>query len=172
MRIALIVIGLLVVTAASVVAIGAALPIKHVARVRAELACSADQAWHRLTAFSKYPDWRRGLRQVERTPSGAWKEIGDDGEAVTYETTEVVPLRRLVRRINDQDLPFGGRWIIELEPADGGRITMTITEEGEVYNPLFRFVSRFIMGHHAGLRAFLEDFGRSVGAKPEVTVVP
>jgi hypothetical protein len=172
MRVTLIVIGLVVLVAASVVAVGAALPVKHVARVRAVFACPADEAWHRLTAFSEYPGWRRGLRQVEQTSTGAWKEIDNDGEAVTYQTTEAVPLRRLVRRISDQDLPFGGRWIVELEPADGGRTTMTITEEGEVYNPLFRFVSRFIMGHHAGLRAFLEDFGRSVGEQPEVVVLP
>lgn len=30
---------------------------------------------------------------------------------------------------------------------DGAGTRVTITENGEVYNPLFRFVSRFLMGH-------------------------
>jgi hypothetical protein len=168
MRITLIVIGLIAAAVLSVLAVGAALPVRHVAHVRAEFGCSADEAWRRLTAFPEYPSWRRGLRAIEQTSNGAWKETDDQGESVTYESTEVVPQRRLVRRITDQNLPFGGRWIIELEPTSGGRTVMTITEEGEVYNVLFRFVSRFIMGHHASLRTFVEDFGGSIGEQPHI----
>jgi hypothetical protein len=32
---------------------------------------------------------------------------------------------------------------------------LRITEEGEVYNPIFRFVSRFIMGHTATIDSYL-----------------
>jgi hypothetical protein len=34
---------------------------------------------------------------------------------------------------------------------------LTITENGEVYNPLFRFVSRFIMGHAATIEKYQRD---------------
>ena len=66
------------------------------------------------------------------------------------------PPRRLVTRIADEDLPFGGTWTYRLEP-DGGGTRVTITEDGEVYNPVFRFVSRFVMGHDATLRTYLDD---------------
>ena len=47
---------------------------------------------------------------------------------------------------------------------------MQITEQGEVYNPVFRFVSRFIMGHTATASAFLTSLGARFGAAvvPEV----
>ena len=35
-----------------------------------------------------------------------------------------------------------------------------ITENGEVYNPLFRFMSRFVFGHTATIDKYLEDLGQ------------
>ena len=35
-----------------------------------------------------------------------------------------------------------------------------ITENGEVYNPLFRFVSRFVMGHTRTIDTYLGDVAR------------
>jgi hypothetical protein len=51
-------------------------------------------------------------------------------------------------------LPFGGTWVYEIVP-EGDSCTLTITEHGKVYNPLFRFVSRFIMGHTATIDSYL-----------------
>ncbi len=39
-------------------------------------------------------------------------------------------------------------------PAPQGS-TLTITEDGEVYNPIFRFMSRFVFGHEATMAAYL-----------------
>ncbi len=57
-------------------------------------------------------------------------------------------------RIADPDLPFGGTWIYELKP-EGAVTRLVITERGEVYNPIFRFVSRYIIGHTAAIDGFL-----------------
>lgn len=44
------------------------------------------------------------------------------------------------------------------EVADeDGDTRVTITEEGVVKNPIFRFISRFVLGHDATLEAFLRD---------------
>jgi hypothetical protein len=67
------------------------------------------------------------------------------------------PPSLLVTRISDPNLPFGGSWTYRLEPAGAGASDLTITEDGEVYNVIFRFVSRFIMGHHATMDAFIRD---------------
>lgn len=54
---------------------------------------------------------------------------------------------------------FGGSWTYELTPvADGTRLR--ITENGEVYNPLFRFLSRFVFGHYASIDKFMADLER------------
>ena len=56
-------------------------------------------------------------------------------------------------QIQGHDLPFGGGWEFTLK-GNGGSTTVTITENGEVYNPFFRFVSKFIMGHSTNLRKY------------------
>ena len=53
-----------------------------------------------------------------------------------------------VTRIADESLPFGGSWTYRVVGNEKG-CTLTIREDGEVYNPLFRFMSRFVFGHIA-----------------------
>jgi hypothetical protein len=90
-----------------------------------------------------------------------FREIGSYG-SVLFETDSVVPGERVVNRIADPSLPFGGRWIYDLAP-DGSGTALTITEEGEVYNPVFRFVSRFIMGHTRTIDRYIADLQRASG---------
>jgi hypothetical protein len=81
---------------------------------------------------------------------------------VVYEEVEADPPRRLVARIADPSLPYGGSWTYVVAPErDGSRVT--ITEDGVVRNPIFRFVSRFVLGHHATQDAFLRALGRRFG---------
>jgi hypothetical protein len=52
---------------------------------------------------------------------------------------------RIVTTITGGVRAFGGRWTYDVAP--GGETTvLQITEDGEVYNPLFRVVSRFVVG--------------------------
>jgi len=47
-----------------------------------------------------------------------------------------------------------------LIPAStGNATTLRITENGEVYNVIFRFVSRFVMGHSATIDKYLDAVG-------------
>lgn len=64
------------------------------------------------------------------------------------------PPSLLVTRIVGEKLPFGGTWTYRIAAAPGGS-DLTITEDGEVYNPVFRFMSRFVFGHFATMDAFL-----------------
>jgi hypothetical protein len=86
---------------------------------------------------------------------------------LTMEVSEMSPPRRLVTTIVGEGLPFGGAWAYSVEP-DGTGSRITISEHGEVYNPLFRFVSRYIMGHATTLETYLAALGRKYG----VDVVP
>jgi hypothetical protein len=86
---------------------------------------------------------------------------------VPIEVKEWNPPARLVTRIAARDLPFGGTWTYELTPAGTGT-ELRITENGEVYNPLFRFLSRFVFGHTATMRTYLAALGQSLGEKVEV----
>jgi hypothetical protein len=51
---------------------------------------------------------------------------------------------------------------LAIAPSTTGS-TLTVTERGEVYNPVFRFVSRFVMGHTATINSFLQAVQRATG---------
>ena len=80
------------------------------------------------------------------------------------------PPHRLVGRIADKGLPFGGRWEYSIV-GQGSASQLTITERGSVYNPIFRFISRFIMGHTASIETYLRALGRRFGNEPTPTVI-
>ncbi|WP_419934443.1 SRPBCC family protein [Candidatus Palauibacter sp.] len=171
-----IIIGMLVLIAvafAVVYGVGRSLPQNHVAAVRAEFAASPDEIFETIVDFRAHPEWRPSVERVEELPSRdgrpAWVELGATGP-LPMELTESEPPTRLVATIISEGLPFGGRWIYEIEPAATGA-TVTITEEGEVYSAIFRFVSRYIMGHHASASLFLSDLGAHFGEDVTVDIV-
>jgi uncharacterized protein YndB with AHSA1/START domain len=151
------VIGVLVVT---ILVVGYSLPVAHVASRSATLGQPPDRVLAVLADVENFPRWRSGVRAVEVLawePRVRWREY--DGDTITFERVEIRPPERLVTRIADPDLPFGGTWTFELA-AEGQGTRLTVTEHGEVYNPLFRFMSRFVFGQAATLEEFLADLER------------
>lgn len=144
---------------ALVYGVGMLLPVEHRTSVQRRVAGSPDEAWAAITDVEASSEWRGDVDRVELLPSEGvgvlWREWG--GEApLTFELVESTPPERWVARIADEDLPFGGRWIYELA---GGRdsTTVTITEEGEIRDPLFRFFARFVFGYEATATRYLDD---------------
>jgi len=77
-------------------------------------------------------------------------------EPEMYAIVEDVPNEKLVTRIVPKDLGYSGSWTYVITPADGGAM-LQITENGEVSNPLFRFLSLFVFGHTATMDRYLES---------------
>ena len=158
MRILIIVVGIIVALVAAIVAIGYMLPVKHVAVRERTFAAPPERVFAAIATPADYPRWRRDVRQVELLPEEngrpRFRETGSDG-AITFRIEALEPDRRLVTRIAER-LPFGGSWTFELAPAGAGT-TLRITEDGEVYNPIFRFMSRFVFGHHRTIERYLAD---------------
>jgi hypothetical protein len=76
--------------------------------------------------------------------------------------TELQPPQRMVTQIADKNLPFGGSWTYLLtSTADGCKLT--ITEHGEVYNPVFRVVSRFVIGQTRTIDSYLKNVAHRFG---------
>lgn len=153
-----------------VVGVGLLLPVKHRASESARFRVSTEQLWAVVTNFSAYPTWRTGITAVEHLPDvngrSVWKETDSHNEGIPYETVESIPNKRLVRRIADPKLPYGGTWTFDFESTPEGSM-LTITEDGEVYNPIFRFVSRFIFGHAKTIHDYLNDLQTTVGNKAQ-----
>ena len=162
----------LALVVALVAGIGAALPRAHSVSRRAQFNRSQRDVWRVITDFGQQVAWRKDLRNVERLPNKGglevWRETDRRGQSLTFETIESVPPRRLVRRIADEDLGFGGSWAFDVEEV--GEVTaVTIREDGEVYNPFFRFVSRVIMGQTATIDSYLKALGEQLGVDVTIT---
>jgi uncharacterized protein YndB with AHSA1/START domain len=169
-RAAAVIAGLLGVLVLGVVLVGYSLPVEHVARRTLQVNRPTDEVWNVLTDFRGQQEWRKDLESVELvagTPRETWREDMGDG-AIPFETTEAIPPTRLVRTIADSTLPFGGRWVYTLEAADGGT-RLTITEEGKVFNPIFRFVSHFFLDQAATIEGVMRALAKHFGEEPRIT---
>ncbi len=149
--------------------IGMVLPERHVAAIRMDLPQPPVRVFTVISDVSGGTAWRSDLDAVEVLSAAGeplrWRErTGSD--AITMAMEESDPPGRMVSRIDDPGLPFGGRWIYELAPSPNGT-TLTITEEGEVSNPFFRFMSRFVFGHYHTLEGYGRDLARYLGARVE-----
>ena len=164
-RIALIIVAVLVGLVALVAVVGALLPRGHVASRSASFHTSPDSLWSVITNVAEYASWRSDIKSVEMLPPKegrlAWREVGKNG-MVTYEADEMTRPARFVVRIADKNLPYGGTWTYEIAGA-GQDTRLTITERGEVYNPIFRALARIVFSNTATIESYLGALGKKLG---------
>lgn len=168
MRYVLIGLGMIAACVAVVAIIGWSLPVRHHASAERTYRATPAALFALITDVASFPSWRSEVTRVESLPDEhgrrRWIESTRTGPPITYQTERVVPDQLLVGRIASTNLPFGGSWTYELKPAGDGLTTLRITEDGEVYNPIFRFVSRYVMGHDATLKQYLAAVGKRFSA--------
>ncbi len=161
----------IVVIAAVVVGMGWMIPAEHTATLAAVYSQPPDAVWTAITNWENFPAWRAGVEAVKPLPSSerqpAWVETSSTGE-LPLETLQAAPPRRLVLRIASDELPFGGTWTYELTPVIGGT-ELRITEHGQIHNPFFRFMARFVFGYEATMEQYLTALGRKFGQEVSVT---
>lgn len=138
--------------------VGLLLPVDHTASVSRVVEGTPEEVWAVITDVEEFATWRTDVDRAERleTREGwpVWREEGASG-SLTLEVTGIEPARRLVTRIADEGLPFGGIWTYELEPSGTGTL-VTVTENGEIYSPVYRFVARFFLGYEGTLLAYVD----------------
>ena len=107
---------------------------------------------------------------VRRSPEEIWPVImqATASSGVPVDVIQSDPPRRQVTRVKDTEKMFGGTWTITVTPTVTGS-TLTITEDGWVGNPIFRFVSRYVMGHHATMDGMLKEVAKKFGEEPELS---
>jgi hypothetical protein len=168
MKIPLIVFCGLVLVAAAIVAIGAMLPKAHIASRSASLRASSEQLF---ALISGPQNWRPDVVNWESISDAAGRrltrETTRDGETIIYEMLDASPPTSIQRRIVTENLPYSGTWSYSLQPH-GKFTTVRITENGEVYNPVFRFLSRFVMGHTHTIDAYLRALGQATGEEVHI----
>lgn len=166
----LIAIAVLVALIVLTALIGALLPKSHVASRRVRFRQTPEKIWATITDFASWPSWNPAARRMERLADhnghAVWAMVGKQGK-LPMEVEESTAPRRLVTRIVGDKLPFGGSWTYEIEPSEEG-CTVTITEDGEIYNPIFRFMARFVFGYTATMESFLRALDEKVAAAAPV----
>ena len=151
--------------------IGSRLPVAHVASRSILLHRSPSEVYAVVRDFASAPRWRADVKQIEvEAPQGGpvyFREVGKHG-GTNYELVEDVPGQRMITRIRDTNLGYSGQWTYMFTTENGGT-RVTIREDGEVSNVLFRFMSRYIFGHTATIDSYLTSLAKHFGenATPE-----
>ena len=153
----LIVPAMLVAIVVVMVLVGLMLPKGHRVTRVARFRESPDVIFAAITGPQ---DWR-GVTKTELANDGGprqWRE--ESGRrSITFEEVTSDPPRLYRSRIADKDLPFSGTWTWEIA-ATGDGCTCRITEDGEVSNPAFRFMSRFVFGYAKSAVDYLNALGK------------
>jgi len=149
--------------------IGWLLPKAHSVSREAQFNQPPEVIWQAITDVEAMPAWRQGLKSVKRLPNKnglpSWVETSDSG-TIPFETVVSQPPAELVVRIADPGLPFGGTWSYQITPVASGS-SLRIREDGEVYNPVFRFLSRFVFGYSGTMDAYLRSLERKFAEQPQ-----
>jgi uncharacterized protein YndB with AHSA1/START domain len=137
--------------------IGWLLPVAHEVSRTGVVAAPPERVYDIVSRVEAYPTWWHDITRVEMLPAEAGHvrfRQHDSTGSVVMEVVERVPPRRFMTRIADPEQPFGGTWTWELA-REGAGTRVTITERGDVYNPLFRFMARFVFGYTSTLESHL-----------------
>ena len=150
MKIVLIVVAALIV---AVFVIAALIPKHHTASVSRVVRGAPADVYAIIRNAANAPQWRKDVTRVEILDATHFREHAKYG-IVTYEIVEDKPGIRYVTRIADKNLGYGGSWTYQFAPDLGGTL-VTITENGEVTNLFFRFMSRFVFGYEGNMKKVL-----------------
>jgi uncharacterized protein YndB with AHSA1/START domain len=148
------------------VVVGLLLPRNHHASREEVVAAAPQTVWDAITGIERFPSWRKDIKHVQRLPDQdgrrMWSEDGASGK-LTFVIDHAEAPRLLVTRLADPKLPFGGTWTYELAAVPNGT-RVRITEDGEIYNPLFRFMARYIFGHEGTIASYLAALQAKFGS--------
>jgi hypothetical protein len=168
MKLLLVVTGTMVALIVFVVVIGMLSPKTHIVSRRAVFKTTPEQLFELIDGPQT---WRSNVKKYEtisiQDGRRRWRETDDHGQTVTYEAVERHPPTELRTRIVTANLPYSGMWTMNLEPT-AGSTALRITEHGEVYNPLFRFVSRFVIGQSRTIDTYIRDLGTATGQQVQI----
>lgn len=147
--------------------VGASLPKRHVVSRSASYRATPGQLF---SLIARAQNWRPDVTKWEIVSADGVRELTRettrDGETITYEVLDRVPPVSLKRRIATENLPYSGTWSYAQLSA-GENNVLRITEDGQVFNPMFRFMTRFVFGQTRTMDTYLRAFGKRPGRKSQ-----
>lgn len=153
-------IGVVITIIVMIYVTGLMLPVSHTATISKQIKAPQEIIWEHVTSPQNFPQWREEVNRVEilsdSTETLRWTEFYEGQDALTFQEYSRSDSSLFVTDIISKDLPFSGRWTISLQ-KNGNTTIVTITEDGEIYSPIFRFFSRFVFGYESTMKQYLDD---------------
>ncbi|EPG74024.1 polyketide cyclase/dehydrase and lipid transport [Leptospira fainei serovar Hurstbridge str. BUT 6] len=140
-----------------IVVIGLLLPQEHEAEGEREIAAPIEEAFAVIRNPEEYPRWRSGVRSVIKESDTVWLEKDSHGHHIRYCFESENRPSSLLVRILSEGLPYQGTWEYHFLKLGPYLTRVRIREEGKIYNPIFRFLSRFFFGHTATIHQILKE---------------
>lgn len=148
---------------------GLTLPRVHDVACRVDVGGPPEEVWRVIDGAAEQPEWNDMVTRCERVERGdgreVWCEHHAKGPPLVLEVVEREENRTLVRSIADAKKVFSGSWRFVLEPSPerAGATRVTISEHGEVPNPLFRAMASLCMPADKYIRWYLRNLARRFG---------
>jgi uncharacterized protein YndB with AHSA1/START domain len=151
--------------------IGLVIPRRHIASRTALYDKPPEQVWALLSNFSGYAHWAPEVSSVRRLPDQGGHPVyqfeGKWGMPLAIEAIDAP--HRIVTRIADPSLPFGGTWTWKIA-REGSGTRVTVTEDGEIKSAPMRTMARFFFGYTSTIDSYLKALGD--GLQETVTPEP
>ena len=127
--------------------------------------------WHVISDFSSYDKLGSYLKAAERLSylSGRerWEETDYKGNIVIWETVEIFPLHRFIRRIVDEKASYSITWAVEIREV--GEVTLlSVSEEGQIDNRIMRFIAKYLSNNAVNIERYISSVGIKLGVKVEI----
>lgn len=156
----LFVMGAAVSIVVAVIVGGLVTPKSHAVARTVTLRAAPATVWEIVRDVGSYATWRPDVEST-RVEGAEWQEFSTR-RTLRFGVADEQPPHRFVARILDDDLPFTGEWTWMLEPSGRGT-RVTLTERGDVGNPLFRFVGAHMVGYTRSIDSALNALAIRVG---------
>ncbi len=144
---------------------GLVTPRTHVVSRSASLDAPVDVVWSHVRDVARHAEWREVLEEVtiEHAAPGTlrWTARTTTGSE-RFEMTADEPPRHFAARSLDDDLSASSEWTWHVQ-GDARGATVTVTERGDVPNPIVRFVRTHLSGFAKPVDHYLRDLARAVG---------
>jgi uncharacterized protein YndB with AHSA1/START domain len=165
-RLALIIICLIILIVLVVLVIGLLQPTKHSVTRSIHLKQSPESVFALLNDPAKLPTWSSGIAKVVTLPNRDGKPVARltmkwGGMEMLATELENTPPHRLVTAMRKEGGPTFGTWTYDIR-AEGDGCRISITEDGELKNPLYRVMAR-VRGLDATVTRTLSDLATKFG---------
>lgn len=171
--------------------VGVFVPKSHIVSRSIEYNTSAEILWAILTSVRDYPAWRSNIDRVTVRSDDFESDINkyEDESRITFveynkkdRRTVVMHIeqekeRKLLRVLEERPYispgedvvpkkksTFSGSWSFEIKPVEGQekKVTLKITEQGEIHKPMVRVSHMLFFGYHRRIDRFMKDLGKEI----------